>query len=144
MSLSSLISDIKTNVFGSSSNFNKQTKLAKITPIFDTEYTPDIEEGEGDFYKRLNERQLALNCDLEKADKTIICKEVSSEINVFKKYKFIETCVLFMDIVNNFTTQNDERDIQNLPYTIDDVINPISESQRHSNINIEIIDNDLI
>jgi len=70
MSISSLFTDIKTKIFGS----NKPITLAKITPIYDTEYTPDLEAGEGGFYKRIKVRQAALefiskplNHDVEKA-----------------------------------------------------------------------------
>lgn len=41
MSISSIFTDIKTKVFGS----NKPTPMPKITPIMNTEYTPDLEAG---------------------------------------------------------------------------------------------------
>ena len=75
MSILSIFTDIKTKVFGS----NKPTPMPKITQIMYTEYTLDLEAGEGGFYKRIKERQLALefsskplNHDLEKGDTSII------------------------------------------------------------------------
>ena len=56
MSLSSLIDDLKIKLLG----FNKKKPLEKITPIFDVEHIPDLEAGDGKIYKRLKERQAAL------------------------------------------------------------------------------------
>lgn len=145
MSLLSLISDIKTKVFGS----NKPTPIAKITPIMDTEYTPDLEAGEGGFYKRIKERQAALefiskplNHDVEKGDTSIICGEVSLDINGFEKCKIIENYVSFMDVVSYFATPIAERGILSLPYTMDDVVKTVSESNRQSHTAIDIISDD--
>ena len=105
MSISSLFSDIKSKVFGS----KNPTPIAKITPIIDTEYTPDLEAGEGGFYKRIKVRQVTLefiskplNHDVEKGDTSIICGEVSLDINGYEKCKIIENYVSFMDVVSLF------------------------------------------
>lgn len=146
MSLSSLITEIKSKVFGS----NKPTPIAKITPVFDNEYTPDLEAGEGGFYKRLKERQSALelysrplNRDLEKADTSIICGEVSIDINGYEKCKIIENYVSFMDVINYFSIPITERGTDSLPYVIDDT-NKKSELPRQSHTAIPITDDDFI
>jgi len=148
MSISSLFSDIKFKVFG----FNKPTPMAKITPIMDTEYTPDLEAGEGGFYKRIKERQSALefsskplNHDVEKGDTSIICGEVAVDINGYEKCKIIENYVSFMDVVSYFATPIAERGILSLPCTMDDLVKTVSESNQHSHIAIDIIsENDFI
>lgn len=147
MSISSLFTDIKTKVFGS----NQPVILAKITPIIDTEYTPDLEAGEGGFYKRIKERQMALelsskplNCDIEKGDNSIIYGEVEININGYEKSKIIENYVSFMDVVSYFATPIAERGILSLSYTMDDIIKTVSETNKQSYIANDIIDDDFI
>lgn len=143
MSLLTLITDIKTKVFGS----NNQTQIAKITPIIDIEYTPDLEAGEGLFYKRLMERKSALelyskplNCDVEKGDTSIICGEVSIDIKGYEQCKIIENYVSFMDVINYFATPIGERGSLILPYTIEDAYKSVTdESARQSHIAIDIV-----
>jgi len=142
MSLLSLISDIKTKVFG----LKKQKTTEKNTPIFDNEYIPDLEAGEGGFYKRLKERQASLelyskplNWDIEKADRSIICGEVVIDINGFEKCEIIENYVSFMDVVNYFSTPINERENYNLPYLIDDMVKQ-ENLNRPSHISIDIND----
>jgi hypothetical protein len=138
MSLSSLITDIKTKIFG-----DDKPKIAKITPIFDTEfipaaeYMPDLEAGEGGaFYKRLRQREAALelhskpkNSDLEKGNRSIICGEVAIDFNGYEKCRIIENYVSFMDVVNYFSTPITERG--ELPFIMDDII-PYSEPHTSS------------
>jgi hypothetical protein len=132
MSLSSLITDLKAKLLGS----DKPKPLAKIAPVFDTEYMPDLEAGEGEFYRRLKQRQSALelhtrntNCDVEKADNSIICGEVAIDVNGYEKCKIIENYVSFMDVVNYFSTPITERG--ELPFIMDDII-PYSEPHTSS------------
>lgn len=146
MSLSSLITDIKSKVFGS----NKPTPIAKITPLFDTENAPDLEAGEGGFYRRLEARQSALelyskplNCDVEKADTSIICGEVAIDINGYEKCKIIENYVSFMDVINYFSIPIAERGNDSLPYVISDITRQ-SEMLSSSHTSIEIKDDDFI
>jgi hypothetical protein len=147
MSLSSLITDLKSKFFGS----DKPKPLAKIAPVYDTEYMPDLEAGEGGkFNKRLQQRQLALelhsrttNCDLEKADNTIICGEVAIDVNGYEKCKIIENYVSFMDVINYFSTPITEREINDLPFTIrDSILSP--EARASSHIAIDMPDEDFI
>jgi hypothetical protein len=129
MSITTFIADIKEKFFGST---KPNPTIAKITPIFDTEYIPDLEAGEGGaFYKRLRQREAALefysktmNCDLEKADKTIICSEVAIDVNGYEKCKIIENYVSFMDILNYLSTPIPDRD--EFPFIMEDII-PSSE-----------------
>jgi hypothetical protein len=143
MSITTFITDIKAKFFGS--NKPKPT-IAKITPIFDTEYMPDLEAGEGgSFYKRLRQRDAALelysktmNCDLEKADRTIICSEVAIDVNNgYEKCKIIENYVSFMDILNYLSTPITERG--EFPFIMDDKI-PSSEPGVSSFIDSDIND----
>ena len=121
MSVVSFISDIKSKFFGS----NKEPVCAKITPIFD-DYIPDLEAGEGGFYRRLKARQAAFDrpvekiYDLENGDKTIIASEVAIDINGYQKCKIIENYVSFMDVINYFGTPMSERDTHELQFIIED------------------------
>jgi len=72
MSLASLITDLTTRIFGAD-----MPKLAKNTPknneTIPNEYILDLEAGEGEFYRRLKQKQLELyskpkDWDLEKSD----------------------------------------------------------------------------
>jgi hypothetical protein len=129
MSITTFIADIKEKFFGST---KPKPTIAKITPLFDTEYMPDLEAGEGGaFYKRLRQREAALelysktmNCDLEKADRTIICSEVAIDVNGYEKCKIIENYVSFMDILNYLSTPIPDRD--EFPFIMNDKI-PSSE-----------------
>lgn len=124
MSVASFISDIKSKFFGS----NKEPVCEKITPIFD-EYLPDLEAGEGEFYRRLKARQSAFDkpdqqlYDLENGDKTIISSEVSIDFNGYQKCKIIENYVSFMDVINYLGTSMPERDNNVLPFIVQDGIN---------------------
>jgi hypothetical protein len=148
MSLSSLITDLKAKLLGS----DKPKPLAKIAPVFDTEYMPDLEAGEGEFYRRLKQRQSALelhtrntNCDVEKADNSIICGEVAIDVNGYEKCKIIENYVSFMDVINYFSTPINERERQELPFSIRDSILPLpSEQLTSSHIAIDMTDEDFI
>ena len=55
MSLSFLISDLKTKIFGQT-----KQKLSKNIPKINNEYIPGLEAGEGGFNRRLKQRQLEL------------------------------------------------------------------------------------
>lgn len=101
-----------------------------------------MRRGEGGFYKRIKERQLALefsskplNHDVEKGDTSIICGEVAFDINGYEKCKIIENYVSFMDIVSYFATPIAERGILSLPYTMDDLIK-VSNKQSHIAIDV--------
>ena len=124
MSVASFITNIKSKFFGS----NKEPISEKNTPIFD-EYLPDLEAGEGEFYRRLKARQNAFDMpaqqlyDLENGDKTIISSEVSIDVNGYSKCKIIENYVSFMDVINYFGTPISERDNHVLPFVIDYGIN---------------------
>ena len=145
MTISSLFTEIKTKIIGS----NQSVIIDKITPIIEKKFMPDLEAGEGDFYKRLNERKSELefsskplNIDLEKGDNSIICGEVTIDINSYEKYKIIENYVSFMDVVNYFSTPVAER--RTLSF-IDDMVKNVYESNIQSQIEIDIIsDNDFI
>jgi hypothetical protein len=65
-----------------------------------------------------------MNCDLEKADKTIICSEVAIDVNGYEKCKIIENYVSFMDILNYLSTPIPDRD--EFPFIMEDII-PSSE-----------------
>ena len=124
MSITSLITDIKTKIFGSD-----KLKLAKIMPKFDDEYTPDLEAGEGGFYRRINERQMALesypkstNWDSEKSDSAIICGEISIDIDEYEKYRVIEDYVPFTDFINYFSKTSPQREPLSLPFFIEDKV----------------------
>lgn len=102
MSLLSLISEIKTKVFGS----NQPIPLAKNTPIIATEHMQDLEAGEGGFNIQINERESKLefsskptNCDTEKGETSIICGKVAIDIHIngYEKCKIIENYVSFME-----------------------------------------------
>lgn len=147
MSISSLFSDIKTKVFGS----NKPTPLAKITPLFDNEYTPDLEAGEGEFYRRLEARQSALdlyskplNCDVEKADTSIISGEVSIDINGYQDCKIIENYVSFMEIINYFGTPFSERNPRDLPFVVDDIQDKKTNTRESFHILMDLPDDKAI
>jgi hypothetical protein len=144
MSISSLISDIKTKIFGSD-----KPKLEKIHPKIDNEfipnceYMPDLEAGEGGFYRRLKQRQMDLelyskpkNWDPEKCDKSIICGEVVLDVNGYENCKIIENYMSFMDVVNYFATPVDQRSSQNLPLSMEGIILP-AESRSISHIVID-------
>jgi len=141
MSLLSLISYIKTMIFGS----DKPTTLTKITPVFETENISDIEEG-NKFYKRLKERQAALdihkiplNCNLEKNDESIICGNITFDMNDYEECKIIENYVSFMNIINYFETPIAERDSNDIQQVIDELTLSMS-----SHTTIKIKDNDFI
>jgi len=149
MSLSTLLVDIKTKIFGSN-----KAKIIKISPVFDTDDIHDLESLENGFYKRVKERELDLysnkiNYDVEKGDLITICNEVSNDINIYKKYKIIDDCVSFMDdyvsfmdVINYFSIPTTERETSDcLPIVIDDISNPTT-SQRQ--ITIEITCDDCI
>ena len=141
MSLLSLISYIKTMIFGSD---DKPNTLTKITPVFETENISDIEEGNNKFYKRLKERQAALeiplNCNLEKIDESIICGNITFDVNDYEECKIIENYVSFMNIINYFETPIAERDSNDIQQIIDE----LTLSMSSSNTTIKIKDNDVI
>ena len=118
MSILSLISDIKSNIFVS----NKQSPNVNNTPILNNEYIPDLESGEGVFYKRLNEPKIELDL-------------YSKKLNFYLEKE--EKNISFMDIINYFRTPITKQDIPILPYTIDDVIVSDSKSDSSSNIIID-------
>jgi hypothetical protein len=142
MSITTIITYIEDKFFGST---KPKPTIAEITPIFDTEYIPDLETGEeGGFYKRLRQREAALelysktiNCDLEKADRTIICSEVAIDVNGYEKCKIIENYVSFMDILNYLSTPISERN--EFPFIMDDSI-PSSEPHVSTHIASDIND----
>lgn len=110
MSITSFILDIKTRLFG----LNKPKSL---TPTLD-EYVPDLEIGEGGFYRRIITHQSAyeidydshyeLYYDLEIGDKSIVYDDYIIDINLLEQTKNIEKHVSFMDIVNYFNWKNIE------------------------------------
>ena len=107
MSLLSIISDIKSKIFGSN---NKRKNIRIITPIFDDEYVVDLEAGEGLFYKRLMARQQALDpdskiyYDLEKGDKSVIIieRDTPIDIDIGQKSEFIEKYLTYNDVIHYF------------------------------------------
>ena len=130
MAFTSFISEIKSKILGS----DKPKPLAKIKPIFDTWYTPDLETGDEEFYKRLKARQSALEYDLEKGDDSIICDEILIDINGYKNNKFIEKYISLMDVIKYISSPIIERESKSLlPF----VVEYMSESSPHIAIDIE-------
>jgi hypothetical protein len=143
MSVSSLISDLKTKIFG-----QPKQKLSKNIPKINNEYIPELEACEGGFNRRLKQRQLELELysipkdwDPEKCDESIICGEVIIDINGYEKCKIIENYTSFMENINYFVTPISERETIWLPFTIDDTLDQseysLSCSQIYSDDNID-------
>lgn len=145
MLVASFISDIKSKFFGS----KKEPICEKITPIFD-EYLPDLEVGEGDFYRRLKARQTAFDgnetqlYDLENGFKSIISSEVSIIINEYKKCKIIENYVSFMDVINYFDIPVSERDNHVLPLIVMDESDTKNGQKNSLNVLMDLPDDKLI
>ena len=147
MSISSLITDLKTKLFGAD-----KPQIAKIMPKIDnefmsnSEFMPDLEAGEGGFYRRLKQRQTDLelyskpkNWDPEKCDKSIICGEVVVDVNGYERCKIIENYMSFMDVLNYLATPVEERSSQDLPLTMEGILLP-HEPRNISHIVIDMQD----
>jgi hypothetical protein len=147
MSIASLITDLKTKVFGAD-----KPKIAKIMPKIDNEFMPnlefipDLEAGEGGFYRRVKQRQMDLelyskpkNWDPEKCDKSIVCGEVVVDVNGYERCKIIENYMSFMDVLNYFATPVEQRSSQDLPLTMEGIILP-PEPRNISHIVIDMQD----
>ena len=121
MSLVSFISDIRSKIFGLN---NKRPIIGKVTPIFDDQYVPDLELGDGLFYRRLIARQQALEpesrlyYDLEVGDKSVIIVEIDSPINIGQKSEFIEKYITYSDIVHYFGWKSDKEYIDCQSYNL--------------------------
>ncbi len=148
MSLVSLITDFKTKIFGTD-----KPKIAKFTPKIDNEFVPDLEAGEGGFYRRLKQRQQELELyskpkdwDLEKCNKSIICGEVAIDIHAYEKCKIIENYISFIDSIGCFTSnifRAEAEDLQHNEYNLSNHIvidilsnNSIDISENFYNSNI--------
>jgi hypothetical protein len=149
MSIASVISDIKTKIFGAN-----KPKLEKIYPKFDNEFIPDresmpvrefmpdIEAGEWGFYRRLKQRQMDLelyskpkNWDPEKCEKSITWGEEVVVINGYENY------MPFMDVVNYFVIHNEQK--SSLVGSISETISPYEE-RLSANIGADIIKDESI
>ena len=146
MSLASLIKEFKTKIFG-----EDKPKIAKIAPKMDNEYIPDLEAGEGGFYRRLKQRQQELELyskpkdwDLEKSCSSTMSEEVIMDINGYEKCKIIENYIAFIDIINYFAAPIAEREIMDLPFANDDTLHPTKHRLSSSHIAIDVIKDDLI
>jgi|688.fasta_scaffold543372_2 hypothetical protein len=135
MSIASLISDIKSKIFGT----DKQ-KLEKIYPKFDNEFIPDLEAGEGGFNRRLRQRQLDLdlyskpkNWDPEKCEKLITCEK---GVNAYENSEILENYMSFIDVVNYFVIHKKQR--SSSVGFISEIISSYEE-QLSVNLGIEII-----
>lgn len=114
MSVTSLITDLNTNVFGVD-----KPKVAKIISkigdefMYNLEFIPDLEAGEGGFYRKLKQIELyskPKNWDPEKCDKSIIYEELFVDVNRYDKCKIIENYKSFMiDVINYFATPDNQK-----------------------------------
>ena len=144
MSLISFISDIKSKIFGSN---NKRQIIGKVTPIFNNEYVPDLEAGEGLFYKRLMARQQALDpdtrlyYDLEVGDKSVIIIEREPHTNIGERRQFIEKYLTYVDVIHYFGWKNGEEDENYQAYSLSALR---SCSKTHKKIPVEHIDFDIL
>ena len=152
MSITSLMTDIKTKIFGFDSD---KPRLAKIMPKFDDEYIPDLEVGEGGFYRRIKERQMALesysksknwdkstNWDPEKSDKAIICGEISVDIDGYEKCRVIEDYVSFTDFINYFSKTSSQREPLTLPFFVEEKVICSDQELAPSHITIDMTSNE--
>lgn len=111
MSFTSLISDIKSRLFGLK---NKEHTLTTITPIID-DIGSNLDKLESGLYKRTNKNPPTFETiistsanstitynlyDLERGDKKIISGEVVIDINGYEQCKIIENYVSIMYYIN--------------------------------------------
>lgn len=130
MYFTSIITDIKTTLFGCNkpSNDKSKRKIYKITPKFEDEYMPELEACEGQFYKRLKKQQMDLELyskskllDIENINDEIICGELIIDIQEYDNYKIIEN---YVTIINYIDSQNSEKIPKDLPLIPSNMIGP--------------------
>ncbi len=146
MYLNSLITNIKSKILGSN-----KPKIAKIVPLVDKEYIPDIEIGlsEVEFYKSIDYQ--TSDSDLysksnglypEKCDS--YSNEVGIDINGYEKCKIIENYVSFMDIINYLKIPYYKRDSIDLCFDASSELNGLYNDRVSEHIAIDIVFDDAI
>lgn len=108
MSIASYIFDIKS----------KFVKSDKTTNILEN-YEPDLEAGEGGFYRRLKARQIALETN-NRHNNT----EISIDVSVYDQPKLIESFVTITDIANYFSIGLEKKKYSKryvLPFVVSDI-----------------------
>lgn len=125
MSISSLLFDIKSKIFKSESN------------SVSNDYVPDLEAGEGGFYKRLKARQVAFElastpyahnlADINSSE------ELDINIDIYDQPKIIENFAVFLDVVNYFVIKRNKKDYKYKTYDLPFVISDIHESLKNEN-----------
>ena len=110
MSIASYIFDIKSKFIKSDKNTN----------ILEN-YEPDLEAGEGGFYRRLKARQIALETNNRHNT------EIAIDVSVYDQPKLMETFVTITDIANYFSFGL-EKKAYSKKYVLPFVVSDINES----------------
>lgn len=141
MSISSLLFDIKSKIFKSESN------------SVSNDYVPDLEAGEGGFYKRLKARQVAFELASTPYGDNLEDKNSSEEldinIDIYDQPKIIENFTVLLDVVTyfgiNLYKKNNKYKKYDLPFVISDIRHNSVKMENHKSLTdhvvIEILEN---